>query len=102
MSDRLTFAPIELTLYGEDDEVKARFSKSVIRWNMMKRAIKLAKEIDDANALDEDTFDSISNFICALFGDQFTREELEAGAEVGEIMACFRMVVRRASAAGNA
>ncbi len=101
--DKLTFAPVELTLYNEDDEPVSTFSKSVIRWGMMKQAIKLAKQMDgNEKDLTEESFDALTAFVCRLFDDKFTPEALEAGADISEIMTCFKAVVRRASAMGNA
>lgn len=100
--DRLTFAPVEITLYDENDEQVATFSKSVVRWGMMKQAIKLAKVLEsEKEELSESTFDALSAFVCRLFDDKFTPEALESGADISEIMSAFRSVVNRASAMGN-
>lgn len=96
------FSPIELTLYDENDEVIHTYSKSIVRWGILKQAIKLAKILDESGGFGDSDMDAISAFVCRLFDDQFTVEELENGAEVSEIMACFRAVVRRANTAGNA
>lgn len=94
--------PIEITLYGLDDEPLQSYSKSVIRWGVLKKATKLANQIRESgdNAFSED-FDAISSFVCLLFDNAFTSEQLEDGADVSEIMACFRAVVNRANALGN-
>lgn len=96
------FSPIELTLYDENDEVIHTYSKSIVRWGILKQAIKLAKILDESGGFGDSDMDAISAFVCRLFDDQFTVEELENGAEVSEIMSCFRAVVRRANTAGNA
>lgn len=96
------FSPIELTLYDENDEVIRTYSKSIVRWGILKQAIKLAKTLDESGGFGDSDMDAISAFVCRLFDDQFTVEELENGAEVSEIMSCFRAVVRRANNAGNA
>ena len=100
--DKLTFAPVELTLYNENDEPIKTYTKSVIRWGMLKQAIKLAKQLGtDERELSEDNLDALSAFACRLFDDQFTQGQLEAGADIAEVMACFKMVVNRAGAMGN-
>ena len=96
------FSPIELSLYDENDEVIRTYSKSIVRWGILKQAIKLAKILDESGGFGDSDMDAISAFVCRLFDDQFTVEELENGAEVSEIMSCFRTVVRRANTAGNA
>jgi len=99
--DKVQFAPIELTLYNDQDEAVKTFTKSVVRWGILKKAIKLAKALDKSEGLGDDDFDAISSFICHLFDDQFTVAELENGADVSEIMTCFHAVVRRANTMGN-
>lgn len=100
--DKLQLTPIEITLYGENDEPIKTYSKSVIRWGVLKKATKLANQIRESgdNAFNED-YDAISAFVCMLFDNAFTAAELEAGADVSEIMSCFRAVINRANALGN-
>lgn len=101
--DTLTFAPVTLTLYDEDDEPIKTYSKSVIRWGMLKQAIKLAKQLEGKEKeLSEENLDALSAFACRLFEDQFTQAQLESGADIAEVMACFKAVVNRAGAMGNA
>ena len=105
--DRLTFAPVELTLYGENDEPENTYSKSVIRWGVLKKALKLAEQLrsgqeSEKGGLTDESLDALNAFVCQLFNDQFTPKQLEEGADIAEVMACFRTVVNRASAMGNA
>lgn len=101
--DKLTFVPVTITLYDENDEEINTYSKSVVRWGMLKQAIKLAKQLDGKEKdLSEENMDAISSFACRLFDDKFTKEQLEDGADISEVMACFKAVVNRASAMGNA
>lgn len=95
------FSPIELSFYDDQNEVIKTYSLSVVRWGVLKKAVKLSEAIQQGG-MSEDDFDQVSAFVCFLFGDQFTPEELEAHAEIGEIMSCFRQVVSRASQLGNA
>lgn len=99
--DKLTFAPIELTLYDENDEAVATLTKSVVRWGVLKQALKLAKRMDEDKAATEDHLDALTGFVCHLFDDKVTREQLETGADIAEVMACFKAVVHRASTLGN-
>lgn len=100
--EKNSFAPIEITLYDENDEVIATYSKSVVRWGTLKQAIKLAKGLEKSEGFGDGDFDAISSFVCRLFDDKFTISELENGADVSEVMSCFRAVVRRANIMGNA
>lgn len=100
--DKLTFAPITLTLYDQNDEPVITLSKSVIRWGVLKTALKLAKQMEADKTAGEDHLDALTGFVCRLFDDQVTREALEEGADIAEVMACFKAVMQRASALGNA
>lgn len=101
--DKLTFAPIEITLYDENDEPIETYCKSVIRWGMLKQAIKLSKQLegDGTSDLSEDSLDGLTAFVCRLFDDRFTPQQLEDGADIAEITAAFRAVVNRANSMGN-
>ena len=100
--DKLTFAPIEITLYDENDEPIKTYSLSVVRWGLLKQAIKLSKSMNQKEAeIEEDAMDGITSFVCRLFGDKFTPKQLDDGADIAEIMSAFRAVVNRAAAVGN-
>lgn len=101
--DKIMLTPIEITLYGADDEPIKTYSKSVIRWGVLKKATKIANQIRESgdNAFSSD-FDAISDFVCLMFDNAFTARQLEDGADVSDIMACFRAVVNRANSLGNA
>jgi hypothetical protein len=101
--DKLAFAPVELTLYNEEDEPVQNLSKSIIRWGIMKQAIKLAKAIEnDTTSYDADVLDALSSFVCRVFDDKVTPEQLEQGADISEIMTVFKAVLNRAQQLGNA
>lgn len=93
--------PIELTLYNEEDEAIKTLSRSVVNWGCLKKAVKLSNELQTGEDLSEEKLDKITNFVVYLFGNKATKEEIEEGADISEIMSCFRAVVRRASALGN-
>lgn len=102
MSDTKKYAPVEITLYDENDEPKETYSKSVIRWGLLKKAVRLSKMITEAGTITEEVMEALSAFVCNLFDDRFTVGDLEAGADISEIMTCFRHVVNRANMMGNA
>lgn len=100
--DKLTFAPIQITLYDENDEPIKTYSLSVVRWGLLKKAIKLSKQINQKDEeIEEEAMDAISAFVCQLFRDKFTPTQLDEGADIAEIMSAFRAVVNRAAAVGN-
>lgn len=91
---------IELTLYSEDDAPKTVFRQSFVPWKMMKEAVKLIKKadkFDDPKNIDEETLDSLSDFVVALFRGKFTREQLENGAEPSEVFTVIKQVVAKVS-----
>lgn len=103
-TDKLTFAPISITLYDEDDEPIKTNEKSVLRWGMLKQALKVANSIqrDEKGDLDPDSLDAVTDFVCYLFGNRITKDELYEQADIREVMAAFRAVVGRAQILGNA
>jgi len=88
--------PIKITLYGADDEGK-EFSRSIIPWGILKKAIGLTKSIDQKDVGEKD-MDAIAGLIVEAFGDQFTIKELDNGADIGEMIAVLENIVARASA----
>lgn len=92
--------PISITLYGPDDEPLNTYNCGVIRWGLLKKASRLAQQIDtDASGAEaaEANMAEVSQFVVAVFGDKFTVEELEDGADVGEVMSVLQAVIARAS-----
>jgi hypothetical protein len=92
--------PIKLTLYGQDDEELKTYERRIVPWGLLKKASRLAGQLDvgaegaeGAEALISD----VSQFVVEVFGGQFTVEELEAGADLGEILSVMQAIVSRAS-----
>jgi hypothetical protein len=79
------------------DEKKAVHQRLIVPWGFLKRAVRLSKSIGGKKSeIGEAQIDEISDLLVEFFGGSFTREELEAGADVGEIMACFNSIVAKA------
>lgn len=87
--------PITITLYDENNEVKAEFQRLIIPWGMLKRALKF-KGLDE-NSVDENMFDELGAFVCELFGNKFTLDDLSAGADISEVFAVINAVAARAA-----
>lgn len=87
---------IKITLYTEGDEKKATHQRLIVPWGFLKRAVRLSKSIGDGQNIEEAQIDEIGDLVVEFFGGAFTREELEAGADVGEIMTCFKSIVAKA------
>ena len=89
--------PITITLYGANDEEKQTFSRTVIPWGILKKAITVSKTIDTENAGSIDV-DAIAGLVVEAFGNQFSIKDLDAGADVGEMISVLQNIVARASA----
>lgn len=85
--------PIQLTLYNQDDEPQETYSRSFVPWGILKSAMRL-QNLDQANLTDEDV-DHINGLVCAFYGNRFTPQELEAGAEFSEVWAVLTAILSR-------
>lgn len=89
-------APIKLTLYNpETDEVIKEYTRSFIPWELLKRAMRLQKTLN-AEEFDENDLDEMAGLVVAVFGDQFTVEQINSGADMGEMMAVITAIISRA------
>jgi 23S rRNA G2069 N7-methylase RlmK/C1962 C5-methylase RlmI len=89
------FTPMEITIYGADDEVVGTYVRSFVPWRLLKKALSLSKSMDQDN-LQESDLDAIAGLVVETFGDQFTVQQLNDGADVGEMMAVLQAIMSRA------
>jgi hypothetical protein len=89
--------PITITLYGANDEEKQTFSRTVIPWGILKKAIALSKSINE-DAVGSQDIDAIAGLVVEAFGNQFTIQDLDVGADVGEMISVLKNIVARAGA----
>jgi hypothetical protein len=106
-------ALISLTLYDKDDQPQQTYTREVIPWGLLKKAIRITDAVNDAPAQppkrawlfertkapiskEEAQIDLIAQFVVELFGNRFTVRDLDNGADLGEIMAVFQAVLTRA------
>jgi hypothetical protein len=83
-------------LYGDDNEVVKTFTRSFVPWKMLKKAVKLSKQVNFEDLKAEDV-DQIAGLVVEVFSDQFTLEDLDNGADVGEMLAVIQNIVARAN-----
>ena len=88
--------PIKITLYEANNEIKQEYSRSMIPWGVLKKAIQLTKNIDQ-DAIGEKDIDAIAGLIVEAFGSQFTIQELDAHADVGDMIHVLQNIVTRAT-----
>jgi len=89
-------APMVVHLYGDDNEVVKTFTRSFVPWKMLKKAVKLSKQVNFEDLKAEDV-DQIAGLVVEVFSDQFTLEDLDNGADVGEMLAVIQNIVARAN-----
>ena len=97
----MTSTMMQITLYDENSEVKKQITRSFVPWKLLKKAVRLSKSIDAEN-VSEDDMDALAELVVETFGNQFTVEELNEGADVSEMVAVLQAIVGKAGAAmGN-
>lgn len=91
--------PMVITVYDENDEVKATYTRSFVPWRLLKKAVKLLKEVDleDLNNISESDIDAIASLVVDVFGDQFTLKDLDNGVDISEMVAVLQTITAKAS-----
>lgn len=93
----MTGTAITITLYSADNEVKQTYTRTVIPWGILKKAIALTRSLDQEQVGSED-IDAVAALVVEAFGSQFTVQDLDQGADIGEMMSVLQGIVARASA----
>ena len=89
--------PVELTIYDSENEPVKKLSRLIVPWGVLKKAVRLAKSIaKNPDDLGESDLDELTGLIIQVFGeDKITREELEAGADIGDMIVTIQAIVGR-------
>jgi hypothetical protein len=87
---------ISLNLYDENDEVIKTVEKSIVKWGVMKKAIRLGKGMDVEN-FEEADFDKITQFVCEVFDNKVSVKELEDSADMQDVFAVFKAIINKAN-----
>lgn len=88
--------PISITLYGEGDEVLSTHTRMFVPWKILKAAVRLSKELD-VNDMTEADVDALAGLVVEAFGNQFSVEDLDAHADVSDMVAVLQMIVGKAT-----
>lgn len=89
--------PIELTLYDpETNEAVKTYTRSFVPWEILKSALRLNKRFDSSEFTEEDV-DELAALAVAVFGYQFSVEQVNKGTDIGEMMTVIQSIVTRAS-----
>lgn len=89
---------MQITLYNADNEPVRNFSQSIVPWGLLKKAVRLSKSLNMEN-LTEDDVDALAELVVATFGNKFTVDELNAGADLEEMTVVLQTIVSKASRA---
>jgi hypothetical protein len=86
--------PLQITIYGKDDEVKSTHSISRVPWRILKAAVRMAKSIN-VNNLDEDDIDALAGLVVEAFDNQFSVADLE-NSDIGEMATVLTQIIAKA------
>ena len=95
-------ANLKIVIYGNDNEVVKTFTRTFVPWKLLKRAIRLMNTFGndfDPDNMKEGDIDELAALVVDTFGGQFTIDQLNDGADVGEMMTVLTGIM--ASAAGS-
>jgi len=87
---------LQITLYQANDEIKQTFTRTIIPWGVLKKAITLTRSLDEENITEKD-MDSIAGLVVEAFGNQFTIKDLDESSDIGEMLSVLKNIVTRAS-----
>lgn len=89
-------SPLKITLYDPGtDEEKATYSRNFVPWKLLKLAVGLAKDVDFENMTPE-SVDILAALVVEVFGNKFSVQELDEGADVSEMITVLQAIVSRA------
>lgn len=92
---------MQISLYDENSEVTAEFRRSFVPWKLLKKAISLSKKLNPDDMSDEDV-DALASLVVEVFGNQFSVDQINNGADVGEMVTVLNTIVSKATnALGN-
>ncbi len=84
-----------LTIYDGNDEVLKTLRRSFVPWRLLKRAVMLAGKIDLAHpeTMTAETVDDLAMLVVDAFGGQVTLEEIDNGADLGQMLAVMTAIM---------
>src|SRR4030042_328238 len=88
--------PIQFTVYGDDDEVKAVYSRARVPLMFVERAIELSRTLEEDN-LGQEQLNALYQIIVDFYGEKFSIDELRKGADTGELLSAIEAITKRAS-----
>lgn len=90
--------PLVITLYdSETNEEKATYTRTFVPWILLKQAIRLSKKLD-LDEMTEETVDELAGLVVAVFGDKFSLQDLNHGADITEMLTVITQIIAKAEA----
>lgn len=92
-------APIQITFYDANDEEIETYTRTTVRWGILKKTVQIAKALGERNPEDfsDEEIDAISSLVVAIFGDRFTIQDLDEKADLTQMLAVLQAVMNRAT-----
>ncbi len=88
-------SPIELTLYDPETSEELKTLKTIyVPWGLLKKASAFIDGLDESKLTNAD-IDNMSLIVCACYNEKVTPEELEKGADIGEMMTVIKAIIGR-------
>lgn len=87
--------PIEVTLHDPKSQGPKTYTRSIVPWGIMKRAMRLVKNAN-LNDPSESDLDEMTGLVVALFGDQFTAADVENGLDINDMSGILEAIIGRA------
>lgn len=84
-------------LYGDEGEVTKTVTQTFVPWKMLKAAVKLAATLNKDDPT-EDDINGITNLVVSTFQGKVSSDELDAGADLTEMMAVMQQIVATSKA----
>ena len=87
---------IKLTLYDPaTSEVRREFTRLFVPWKLLKAAVRMSKTLAPEQMTEADV-DSLAALVIETFGNQFTLDELNEGADISEMVTVLNQIVAKA------
>ena len=95
-----TTAPLKLTIYGVNDEIKREVTRAIIPWGILEKAFDLQEEFeniefDEKNnpvGVNRDQIEKLTDFVVFMFDDAVKPDELKRGASLKDMFALYKQI----------
>lgn len=87
----------------DKDENPTEYSRVFVPVKVLRRAIPLAKRLEGmtTNDFTDQDVDDLEAFVVDAFGDKFTKDQMDEGADIMEMMACLNQIMAMANGSAN-